>query len=212
MRLFLSSYRAQGHEADLAELFGNGSKVAVISNAKDGKTPQERKQKTDEVLDFLKGTGLKPTEIDLRDYFKNSEKLGTVIKKYSAVWVAGGNTFVLRRAMEYSGCGQLLYDMVRKNEIAYGGDSAGAILATPSLRGSEFGDELDLIPPGYKKEVIWDGLDFVSYCIIPHYKSDWWGIEAEAMLDYIKQNRLDYRTLMDGQAIIISGDKEEFLK
>lgn len=212
MHLFLSSYRAQGHETELAELFGKGSRVAVINNAKDGKTPEERKQKTNEVLDFLKETGLKPTEIDLREYFKNIDKLGEVLKKYPAVWAAGGNTFILRRAMSYSGCDKLLYDLVRKSKIAYGGDSAGAILATPSLRGSEYGDEPDLLPQGYKDEVIWDGLNIVPYHIVPHYKSDWWGIEAEAMLDQIKQNKLSYRTLMDGQAILINGDKEEFLK
>jgi dipeptidase E len=212
MRLFLCSYRAQGHEADLVKLFGKGSKVVVINNSKDGKTSEERLQKLNEVLDILKQLEFKPKELDLRDYFKDNSKLKKELSGYSSIWVAGGNTFVLRRAMRYSGCDKLLYDMVRKNEIAYGGDSAGAILATPSLRGSEYGDEPDLIPAGYEEEVIWDGLDFVSYHIVPHYKSDWWGIEAEAMLDYIKQNKLNYRTLMDGQAIIINGDKEEFLE
>lgn len=212
MRLFLSSYRAQGHEAELVELFGEGSKVAVINNAKDGKTPGERKQKTNEVLDFLKDAGLKPTEIDLRDYFKNTDKLREVLKKYPAVWAAGGNTFILRRAVSYSGCDKLLYDLVRKNEIAYGGDSAGAILATPSLRGSEYGDDPDLIPQGYKNEIIWDGLDFVSFHIVPHYKSDWWGIEADKMIEDLKKDNLPYKTIEDGQAILINGDKEEFLK
>lgn len=211
MRLFLSSYRAQGHESDLAELFGKSS-VAVINNAKDGKTPQERKQKTQEVLEFLSAAGLKPTEIDLRHYFEDNSKLKEALSPFPAVWVAGGNTFILRRAMSYSGADKLLYDMVRKNEIVYGGDSAGAILATPSLRGSEYGDEPDLIPQGYKKEIIWEGLEFISYHIVPHYKSDWWGMEADKMLDYLKSNNLAYRTLKDGQAIIISGDGEELLK
>src|SRR5579862_8848622 len=179
MRLFLSSYRAQGHEGDLVALFGYKSKVAVVNNAKDGKTAEERQQKTGEVLAFLRDAGFKPTEIDLRDYFENNSSLGGVLSEYPAVWVAGGNTFILRRAMKYSSCDKLLYDMVRKNEIAYGGDSAGAILATPSLRGSEYGDDPDLIPKGYKNEIIWEGLDFVSFHIVPHYKSDWWGLEAD---------------------------------
>jgi dipeptidase E len=201
-----------GHETDLAELFGKGSKVAVINNAKDGKTVEERKQKTTEVLAFLSDTGLKPKEIDLRDYFNDQKSLEKELRKYPAVWAAGGNTFVLRRAMEYSGCGRLLYDMVRKNEIMYGGDSAGAILATPSLRGSEYGDDHDLIPEGYQPEVIWEGLGFVPFHVVPHYKSDWWGAEADKMLEYLKSKKLDYRTLMDGESLIINGDKEEFLK
>jgi hypothetical protein len=32
------------------------------------------------------------------------------------------------------------------------------------------------------------------------------------MLDYFKQHLLPYRALQDGQAILINGDKEEFLK
>jgi dipeptidase E len=212
MRLFLSSYRAQGQEQALSKLFGRGAKVAVINNSKDGKPAEERRQKLDEVLDILKELEFIPKEIDLREYFNNNSKLGSELSKYSAVWAAGGNTFVLRRAMKYSSCDRLLYDLVRKSEIAYGGDSAGAILATPSLRGSEYGDEPDLIPKGYKNEIIWEGLDFVSYHIVPHYKSDWWGVEADKMIDYLKENKLSYRTLMDGQAIIINGDKEEFLE
>lgn len=211
MRLFLSSYRAQGHESELAELFGKKTNVAVINNSKDGKSFQEREQKAGEVLEFLKNAGLNPAEIDLRNFFKNNKGLETVLAKYSAIWVAGGNTFVLRRAMKYSGCDKLLYDIVRKNQIAYGGDSAGAILATPSLHGSEYGDEPNLIPDGYKKEIIWDGLDFVSYHIVPHYKSDWWGTESEKMIDHLRKNKLVYRTLMDGQALVINGDKEELL-
>jgi hypothetical protein len=42
MRLFLSSYRAGNYPDKLADLFGK-TKVAVISNAKDYKSPGERK-------------------------------------------------------------------------------------------------------------------------------------------------------------------------
>lgn len=212
MRLFLSSYRAMGREAELAALFGKGSKVAVINNSKDGKSIEEREQKLNEVLSFLKDIELKPTDIDLRNYFKNSAGLKEELQKYPAIWVAGGNTFVLRRAMKYSGCDKLLSEMIRKNEMMYGGDSAGAILATPSLHGSEYGDEPDLIPKGYSEEIVWDGLKFVPYHIVPHYKSDWWGAEGDKMAEYLEKNKLPFKTIRDGQAIVIDGDKEEFLK
>jgi dipeptidase E len=211
MRLFLSSYRADNHEAELIELFGKGSKVAVITNAKDDKPETERKESVNEGLEYFSKLGFKPIEIDLRKYFGDMKKLDEELRQYPAVWGAGGNTFLLRRALSYSGTDRLLYDLVRKNEISYGGESAGAILATPSLQGTQHGDDPHFIPKGYQKEIIWDGLDFVAYHIVPHYKSNWFGIEAEAMLDYMKQNQLDYRTLMDGQAIMINGDKEEFL-
>jgi dipeptidase E len=115
------------------------------------------------------------------------------------------------RALHYSGADRYLYDAVRKNEIAFGGSSAGSIAATPSLHGTELGDQPEITPEGYDTDLIWDGLNFVSYYIVPHYKSSWFGIEAEAMLDYFKQHNLNYRLLMDGQAILINGDREEFL-
>ena len=95
MRLFLSSYRAQGHEADLVKLFGKDSKVAVINNAKDGKIPEERQQKTNEVMKFLKDAGLKPTEIDLRSYFDDNSGLAKELSKYSSIWVLMANNSAL---------------------------------------------------------------------------------------------------------------------
>jgi dipeptidase E len=210
MRLFLSSYRAGNYSDRLVEIFGKNANVAVVTNAKDDKTDFEREQSAEEVLDFLKSLGFKPTEIDLRKYFKQSNFSEKDLKKYQAVWVAGGNTFVLVRALKQSGARKVIGDMVRKNEIIYGGESAGAILPTPTLTGVQFGDDPSIIPEGYDKETIWNGLNLVDYHIVPHYKSEWEG--AEDMIKELKKKKLNYKTLTDNQAIIINGNKEEFLK
>jgi dipeptidase E len=100
--------------------------------------------------------------------------------------------------------------MVRNNEIIYGGESAGAILPTPTLIGVQFGDDPEDIPKHYNNEVIWEGLGLVSYRIVPHYESEWLG--AEDMIKELKNKSLEYKTLTDSQAIIINDDKEELLK
>jgi dipeptidase E len=210
MRLFLSSYRAGDYSEKLVGLFGENSKVAVITNAKDYKSQEERSQSVEEILDFLKKLGFKPTEIDLRKYFSDSNFTEDDLKKYQAVWVAGGNTFILVRALNQSGARKVLGNMIRKNQIIYGGESAGAILPTPTLTGVQFGDDPNIVPEGYEKELIWEGLNLINYHIVPHYKTEWEG--AEEMIAELKSNNLDYKTLTDNQAIIINGDKEEFLK
>jgi dipeptidase E len=210
MRLFLSSYRAGNYPEKLVELFGEKAKVAVITNAKDYKTISERAESVKEVLNFLNNLGFKSEEIDLRKYFKNTDFSENDLKKYQAIWMAGGNTFVLIRALVQSGAREVLGNMVRKNEIVYGGESAGAILVTPTLAGVEFGDDPADIPEGYNKEIIWKGLNLISYHIVPHYQSEWDG--AEDMIKELQKKNLTYKTLTDGQAIVINGGNEEFLK
>lgn len=210
MRLFLSAYRAGKYSDQLVKLFGESNKVAVITNAKDYKSKAERQESVDEVLTFFEELKIKPVELDLRKYFGKQLALNKQLSKYSSVWVAGGNTFVVRRAMKYSGCDKILSTLVRKSEIVYGGESAGAILATPTFTGVEFGDEPDIIPRGYKDEVINQGLGFVPYHIVPHYNSVWEG--AKDMIAALKKEKLIYKTLTDDQAILINGKDEEFLK
>ena len=212
MRLFLSSENLGSYPDEFVRLLGTNKKLALVENAKDDWKDNDRKSKVNEHIEQFKGLGLNVFELDLRDYFGKTKEVEKVLAKCGGIFVSGGNTFVLARALRYSGADKLLYDMVRKNEIAYGGSSAGSIMATPSLKGAELGDDPHVTPKGYKDQIIWDGLDFVSYHLVPHYKSDWFGIEAEAMVDYFKSQKMDYRALMDGQVIMINGNKEEFLK
>jgi dipeptidase E len=213
MRLFLSSYRAGRHDNELRKFLGNISKVAVITNAKDYKTAKDRREKIEDNFNYYRSIGLEPTEIDLRPYFRKSgaKKL---LSKHDFVWLAGGNVFLLRRALRQSGLEPVLGDGVRKNEIILGGESAGAIIMGPTLKYSEADtdeDSPDYIPEGYGKEVIWEGLDFITYVPVPHYQTpDYIGID-----DYVKnldRERIPYKTMTDNQAIIINGDKEEFLE
>jgi dipeptidase E len=213
MRLFLSSYRAGKYEQKLVELVGKGSKFAFISNAKDYKNDTERRLKVKESTDYWLSIGLKPEEIDLRPFF---HKAGAEKKlaEYNFVWLAGGNVFLLRRALSYSGVDKYLYDSVRKNENILGGESAGAIIMGPTLKYSEMNtdeDSPDFVPAGYEKKVLWDGLDFVNFVPVPHYKSPDYGAEIDNYVARLDKSGLRHKNMTDDQAIIISGDREEFL-
>jgi len=211
MRLFLSSENLGKYPDEFLKLVGPNKRLAFIENAKDDWNVKDRAEKVKEHLRQFKDVGFDVFELDLRDYFGRPEQLEKAASKCGGIFVAGGNTFILSRAFRYSGLDKFLYDTVRKNEIAYGGSSAGSIIATPSLHGSELGDHPEVTPKGYKAEVIWDGLDFVNFHVIPHYKSSWFGIEAEAMLDFMKTQSMNYKTLMDGQVFLVNGDRAELL-
>jgi dipeptidase E len=211
MRLFLSSQNLGNYPDEFFKLVGPNKKLAFVENAKDDWSAADRKAKVNEHLEQFKGLGFKVFELDLRDYFGKPKDLEKTLSKCGGIFIAGGNTFILRRALSYSGADRLLYDWVRQNKIAFGGSSAGSIVATPSLKGSELGDYPEVTPKGYKKKILWDGLDFVNFYVVPHYKSDWFGIEAEAMLDYFKKNKLPYYALMDGQAFLVNNTRAELL-
>ena len=170
MRLFLSSYRAGRHDAELLNLLGEVREVGVISNAKDYHLPERRAERMSEVFDFFKSLGIAPHEIDLRRYF-NIERANEELAGHEFIWLAGGNTFLLRRALEYSDAANFLIEHVRDNSLILGGESAGALIAGPTLRGSEMEENSDspnFVPEGYSPEIIWDGLKLVNYVPVPH--------------------------------------------
>lgn len=213
MRLFLSSYRAGIHDKELLEFIGGINKIAVIMNAKDYKTPEDRREKIEDNFNYYRSLGIEPTEIDLRPFFHKpgAEKL---LSKHNFVWLAGGNVFLLRRALCYAGLDSYLYDKVRKNEIILGGESAGAIIIGPTLKYSEMEtneDSPSYIPEGYSKDVIWDGLGFISYVPVPHYQTPDYGSEIDKYIELLDKNSIAHKEMTDDQAILINGDKEEFL-
>lgn len=215
MRLFLSSYRAGNYADKLIEIFGEGANVAVITNARDYKTPPKRKIKVKEVLDFFTDLKMKPVEIDLRKYFTSQVNLANEFENYQAVWLAGGNVFLLRRALKQTGLDKILTDKVRSSAIVYGGESAGAIIAGPTLMHSEMGgdeDSPDFIAEGYKKEVIWNSLQFVDFVPVPHYQDPDYGEEIEKYIKRLDKASIPHKEMTNDQAIVIEDSKEEFLK
>lgn len=208
MRLFLSSYRTGDYGDRLVELFGKGARVSVVTNAKDYK-PVERAESVRDSLAVLAQLGFSATELDLRNYFGKQTDWETYFNEYDAVWMGGGNTFVLRRALAKTGLDVFLGRQVRDGKLAYGGESAGAIMATPDFTGVQFGDDPDILPDGYSEPTPWEGLGFVRYDIVPHYQSEWTG--ADAMVKALQAARKEFKTLTNQQVIIVDGTHEDLL-
>lgn len=212
MRLYLSSYGLGNKPEEMPPLLGTGVHTAIIMNAQDSKSSEKRQEIFQREVDNLAGLGLKPEELDLRDYFGKKEHLTNTLKDFDYIWVRGGNVFLLRRAFKQSGFDDIIIKMLRNDEIAYGGFSAGVCVLAPSLKGVEIVDPKDEIADSYEKDVIWNGLGVLDYATAPHYKSDHpESADIDKYVDYLESNNMAYKTLRDGEAIVVNGKSTKYI-
>lgn len=161
----------------------SGALVAVISNAVDFIPEADRLAYARNVFDpveCFRSHGFAASNLDLRAYFGRPDGLHSVLKDVRLVWANGGNAFLLRRAMMQSGLDHILRDRVTAGTLIYGGWSAGAVVAGPTLRGLELMDDPELVVDGYLREPIWEGLGLVGLSIVPHFQSPHPEAEAAA--------------------------------
>lgn len=211
MKLYLSSYRIGDTPevlTDLIEQAGTNKKIAVIPNALDFAINRIRvMQSLQKDFADLRDCGLEPHELDLREYFAdNSEKLlRTELQKYAAVYVRGGNTFVLRRAFAQSKFDVILQDYKKKkrSDFVYAGYSAGVCVLFDSLKGLELIDKPEEQPDGYVTPVIWEGLGFLPYKVAPHFRSDHPESQlVNGLVEYYVTNKILFKALRDGEVIL----------
>jgi dipeptidase E len=206
MRLYLSSYRVGDRAGALLALLGGGKRAALIENALDLYSQEARDMHRREVYDpaaELASLGIATTPLDLRRYFGRAEALAAELSNYDLVWAVGGNAFVLRRAMKQSGFDDVITRMLDNDEIVYGGFSAGAVVAAPTLAGLQLMDDPADVPPGYDAEPVWDGLGLIDHSIVPHYRSPHpESAAAERAVRQLCGQGLRYRALRDGEVIV----------
>ncbi|MES2223657.1 MAG: Type 1 glutamine amidotransferase-like domain-containing protein [Patescibacteria group bacterium] len=204
MKLYLSSHDFGEDPQKFVSLFTAQPNIAVILNAQDYLSSSERKSRIIEELNNLNKIGVKGTEVDLRD-FKNRSDLMTEFKKYNGVWVMGGNVFLLRRIMRDSEFDIVIKEMGKDPNFVYGGYSAGSVVAGKTLEGFELVDDALAVRRIYESGIVWEGLDLIDYSIAPHYRSGHEESEAiEKVVNYLEEKKILYKTLLDGQVIIIN--------
>src|SRR3982751_6681067 len=123
MRLYLSSERLGERAGSLLAMI-KGPRVAVIANGYDNCSAMARELYRTEIYDPIAefhGLGLEPRHLDLRAHFGDPASLRRRLGAYDLVWVMGGNSFVLRRAMRQSGFDTIIRDLLEDDRIAYGG-------------------------------------------------------------------------------------------
>lgn len=204
MKLYLSSYQIGSRGAELAGLLPGAKRMAVIRNALDFSTDTERLRiGRERELAALASLGISGAELDLRAYFGSPQKLQKTLLQFDGLWVVGGNTFILRRAMAMSGLDAILRERTEDDAFVYSGYSAGACILAPTLRGIHLADQPELVSNSYRGEVRWDGLGLIPFCIVPHYRSDHpESPMMEQVVAYYVDHEISFITLRDGDVYI----------
>lgn len=193
-------------------MVGTNKKAAVIANSIDLLNDSERRERVQAEIKTLSDLGFQPEELDLRDYFYSSEDIGQKLAEYGLLMFRGGNVFLLRRAMAQSGFDKVIRPLLQKNEIVYSGYSAGACIVAPDLHGLDLVDNPNIVPDGYKPEIIWKGIGLVDFAIAPRYHSDHHEAAAvEQIATYFEEHDIPYNTLPAGEVIAISGDNQKII-
>lgn len=211
MRLYLSSFDIGNCPEAFVRLCGANNRTGLILNALDNRLDIRARFQSDQTAK-LTGQGLDVSELDLRDYFGDPAGLKEAMAGLGAVWITGGNTFILRQAMRASGFDEIIRDRLDRDDIVYGGFSAAAVILWDDLTALIGGSDPDDVPENYPVETVWEGLKLLPFAIVVHFQSD--HPESEAMNEEIVRYEAagtPYRTLRDGEALLVDGDRMEIV-
>jgi len=203
MKLYLSSYKFGNDTKYLKDWISkNNNKILLIFNALDAKGEEKTRNNVDIDTKLLEEIGFEVNVVDLKDYFGKEELLKKDFSKYNAYCVIGGNVFVLRQAMKFSGFDEYLKEISSNDNYLYIGYSAGSCILSKDLEPLAIVDE----PICFYNEskVIWEGIGLVDYLIIPHYKSNY---HKSNLIDELvlkcEKEKIKFETIKDGDIKII---------
>jgi dipeptidase E len=182
-------------EKPVNELIGG-----IIVNAGARRSEQERNSKLQNLKNDLETMGLSHNDtIDLLRY-KSPQEMFAALKKYDYLYAAGGNSFDLVSAIHTSGFDDVLPKLLSMNKV-YIGESAGAVVCGPSLRGFDVMDENKLT----KAKDMYKGLGLIDMIIVPHNDSP--DPRFKGRSKHIKVQNPEYvvKPLNDNQAVVING-------
>ena len=203
MKFYLSSYRI-GNKGDELIKMVPLRKIGYIRNASDKLSVERNMSQTESNINELKKLGLEPEIIDLKNYFGKYKELEEKLNELNAVWIKGGNTFVLRQAMKLSGFDKYILSNLHK-DFLYAGYSAAICVLYKNMYALQIVDDPNEFPYKEINETIWEGLGIVDHMLLPHYDSD--HPESEDIskeVEYCKKNNIPYKTLRDGEVIILN--------
>jgi dipeptidase E len=205
MKFYLSSFKFGNKRNQIKNLAPKG-RIAVIPNALDFRDANDERttRSIKNKVERLKELGLQAEVVNLKHYFGREEDLRQLIEDIGAVFVLGGNVFVLRQAMKLSGLDNILTILRDNPDFLYAGYSAAGCVLAPSLEPYKVVGDATVTPYKELNKVIWDGLGFVDFAFMPHWESDHPETEAIARgLEYCKQNSIKYKALRDGEVLLL---------
>ncbi len=197
MKLFLSSHGiTENLSLSFLDLVGKKAtdiKFAHVVNAADT-YPAGKRGFVDDVRKQFKNIGLRTDEIDLRKVSNGNDPYRQ-FSRYDVIWFGGGNAFYLRYILKKTRLDGAIKRLIKEGTV-YGGDSAGAIIATPTLKYVDLIDEPDDAP-----EVIEEGLGLVDFAIVPHWGYEKYQSKLKQMRDSLTKEGYRVKVISDNQAV-----------
>ena len=129
-------------------------------------------------------------------------KIGTA----RVLYVSGGNTFYLLRELKKKNLSALIASRVRSGELVYVGESAGAMIAAPSVEYASVMDDAS----GSELVAAQTGLDLVKFYPVVHYGEEPF-VQSAAEILKIYGSKLNLTPINNAEAIAVHGDKFEIL-
>lgn len=213
MKLFLSSHNFGNFAQTLRDMVGTNRKTLVITNARDYKPADERREIIKEKMNLFQQNGFDAKELDLREYFSlPPESLEKYVTQYDPglIFCIGGDIFLLATALNVSGMDDIIRSRVESGKSVYGGNSAGAIVAAEDVEVYERDElQIETIPEYYGVEAVTSGLGLIDKYIIPHMDVEKFAERTkfyQAQLANIHAERIQ---LNDNDVYIVNGNHKE---
>lgn len=202
MKLFLSSVRLPSEDERIT-LFGTTSPLSVtlVPNAWDVYPEDRQKTVLTNTVNQFKQLGYQTSITDLAT--SSDQQVQSNLATSDFIWVMGGNTFYLNHLIRKTDFDRALRQVLKDGAV-YGGTSAGAVVAGPTLHGTEHMDSPDQAP-----EVIWEGLSLVDFGIVPHWGMAKYGARLEKMRAEMQPHVSRVVTLTNEQAAVVIDGKLE---
>lgn len=205
MKLFLASLAINDQQAvELARLVGKDQKdikLALIENAADGE--EGPKEWVAQNRKMIQSHAFEVEIIDLHQYRGKADELKAKLASKDVIWCGGGNTYYLRWLLKDTGADKIISEHVQHGKV-YGGGSAGAIVAGPTLKHFDAADDLGAAP-----ELIMEGLRFTDSVVVPHMDNAKFTAIIHRINEKLKADGYKTVPLGDAQALIINGDEEK---
>jgi dipeptidase E len=219
MRLFLASEGLGSFADELKRLARNNKRVLLITNARDHRSDEARKEVVNNDKRLFTQNGFVVDELDLRLYFNKPAVLDSFVKKYKpgCVFCIGGNFYSLATALKLSGMHNILQRDLEGDRYVYGGYSAGAMNAAEDLMfyagnfSRRDGDRIAQAKNVYG-EVFTDGLGLVEEYVLPHAnRSEYAEVIQKAGDLSISENKKVIK-LKDTDAFVVDGNERKILR
>jgi dipeptidase E len=132
---------------------------------------------------------------------KTEEELKKALNSHDIVYVEGGNTFYLLKAVRDTGFEKIVKEAI-ENDLVYWGVSAGSYIACPSIIMATWSDRFDRCGV-----TDWTAMNLVPFLIKAHYTPD--------MLETLKEKSMDLqlplRMLNDKQVVLVKDGEVQLI-